>query len=36
MRFEGGGHPNAAGCTIRGRWEKVYRTMLEAVGEAAQ
>ncbi len=36
MSFQGGGHPNAAGCTLRGGWEKVYRTVLEAVGEAAQ
>jgi phosphoesterase RecJ-like protein len=36
MRFQGGGHPNAAGCTIREGWDRVYRSMLEALGEAAK
>ena len=36
MRFQGGGHPNAAGRTLRGRWEQVYDAMLQAVGEAVQ
>lgn len=33
-QFQGGGHPNAAGCTIRGEGEAVYSSLLKAVGEA--
>jgi len=33
-RFGGGGHENAAGCTIRGTLEEATGTMLAAVGEA--
>lgn len=33
-RFGGGGHPNAAGCTIDGPLERVTGVVLEAVGAA--
>jgi phosphoesterase RecJ-like protein len=33
-RFGGGGHANAAGCTVRQSLEEATRTMLAAVGEA--
>jgi phosphoesterase RecJ-like protein len=35
-KFQGGGHPNAAGCTLYGGGEEVYQTMLKTVGEALQ
>jgi bifunctional oligoribonuclease and PAP phosphatase NrnA len=33
-RFQGGGHPEAAGCTLHGSWNTVRQTMLKAVEEA--
>jgi phosphoesterase RecJ-like protein len=33
-RFGGGGHANAAGCTVRSELSEATRTMLAAVGEA--
>jgi phosphoesterase RecJ-like protein len=33
-RFGGGGHENAAGCTVPGRLDDVARTMLAAIREA--
>ncbi|MGH7393158.1 MAG: DHH family phosphoesterase [Candidatus Rokuibacteriota bacterium] len=33
-RFGGGGHPNAAGCTVKASLEGATRQVLEAVGEA--
>lgn len=33
-RFGGGGHANAAGCTVRQSLDEATRTMLAAVGEA--
>ncbi len=33
-RFQGGGHPNAAGCTLRGEEEEVQETLLRTLAEA--
>jgi len=33
-RWGGGGHKNAAGCTLTGDYDVLKRTMIEAVGEA--
>jgi bifunctional oligoribonuclease and PAP phosphatase NrnA len=33
-RFGGGGHPNAAGCTVKGPLERASRDVLAAVGAA--
>lgn len=33
-RFGGGGHDNAAGCTVRGSLDEATRALLAAVGEA--
>ena len=33
-RFGGGGHPNAAGCTVKTSLDAATRQVLEAVGEA--
>lgn len=35
-RFGGGGHPNAAGCTLKGALEEVRAALLEALGEALE
>ncbi len=35
-RFDGGGHPNAAGCTMRGGAASVQEVLLAALGEALQ
>ena len=28
----GGGHPRAAGCVLKGSWQEVRQTLLDAVG----
>jgi phosphoesterase RecJ-like protein len=33
-KFQGGGHSNAAGCTLYGEEREVYETMIKAVSEA--
>jgi bifunctional oligoribonuclease and PAP phosphatase NrnA len=33
-RFQGGGHPNAAGCTLRGGPAEVQDNLMQVVGEA--
>ncbi len=35
-QFGGGGHRNAAGCTLRGSWEEVERTIVQALVEAVE
>ncbi|HLG22143.1 MAG TPA: bifunctional oligoribonuclease/PAP phosphatase NrnA [Candidatus Manganitrophaceae bacterium] len=34
IRWGGGGHRNAAGCSFIGKWDKMKREVLTAVGEA--
>jgi phosphoesterase RecJ-like protein len=34
LQFDGGGHHNAAGCTLHGKEKEVYGAMIRAVGEA--
>ena len=33
-RWHGGGHKNAAGCTLNGEYDRLKREMIEALGEA--
>ena len=35
-RFGGGGHRNAAGCTLRGDWENAEATVLQMLNEAIE
>jgi phosphoesterase RecJ-like protein len=34
VRWHGGGHKNAAGCTLTGDYSTLKRQMVDAVGEA--
>jgi phosphoesterase RecJ-like protein len=35
-RFGGGGHRNAAGCTLRGDWDEAERTVVQMIIEAVE